>query len=251
MTRATSAIRRTLSVTALPLVLSLFGALACYAVAGPSLNLFLGHLVLLIVLAPVLVMAEASAVARLTALAASFIPFTAVGFFAFTRSEIHFGEWWRTTTVLLLFAFALSAISVVLRQFKCPITVSAAASVIVGLVWLTWPIWASRTWQGEDSAGRILLLSNFHPGMLIDGQLAKTSGGWASQTIAYHLTDLNQNVSYSPPRAIWPAIILYGVLAAIPFGLQFGTERRRRQQEHAVTPGHSFSAAPDSFESAR
>jgi hypothetical protein len=230
MTPATSAIRRLLSVTAFPFALSLAGAIACYLVAGASVNLFLGHLVLLIVLAPVFAMAEETAVARLTALAATLLPVIGVGFFAYTRSEIYFAEWWRVAATLLLIPFALSAMSVALGQVKCPITVSAAVSVGVGLAWLTWPIWASQTWQGEGSAARVILLSNIHPGMLIDAQLAKTSGGWTGQTLAYHLTELNQSVSYSPPHTIWPAVILYGLLGGIPFGLQLALEWRQRQR---------------------
>src|SRR4051812_41971923 len=170
MTSATSAIRRTLSVTALPFVLSLFGALACYTVAGPSLNLFLGLLVLLIILAPTLVMAEESAVARLTALAAMFLPMVAVGFFALEHSEIYFGEWWRTTAIIVLFAFALAALSVALLHLKFPMPVPAALFVMVGVVWLSWPIGGSRTGQGENTAAPFLPPPPSHPGILIIGR---------------------------------------------------------------------------------
>jgi hypothetical protein len=94
--------------------------------------------------------------------------------------------------------------------------VSAALTVIVALAWLTWPIWLSRAFDGDASAGWVDKAAAVHPALSIN---IPNLGVWSEQAIAYHLTDLNQNVPYSPPKTVWGAVLLHGAIAVVLLGL--------------------------------
>jgi hypothetical protein len=220
-----SATRRLLSATAFPFLLSLTAATACYLSAGPTLGLFLGGLLMATLLVPPLVMAEGPLSNRLMVVGASVIPIAALWLLGTVRSETRLAEWFACVLVLLAYALALGGLSVGFRLLRCPAVVSAALSVIAGLAWMTWPIWLSPTWNGGESENSVARLVVCHPGITLNGQLLHL-GVWTEQSVAYHLTDLSQNVSYSPPRHVYPCVLLHALLGATLFALQYLRTRR-------------------------
>src|SRR5258706_7751803 len=154
-----SVIERLLSVALFPFLLSVLSAIACYgASAGPSLGLYLGGLVLVTLLFPPFCMAEESIGDRLIASGAVVIGVSTVWFIGMWHSQTLLLEWAQCTLVLEAYAIALAGLAAALRLARCSAVVSAALSVIVGLAWLTWPIWLSRTWDGESSAAGVARL---------------------------------------------------------------------------------------------
>jgi len=197
-----------LSVALFPFLLTLLSAIACYGSTGPSLGLYIAGLVLATLLLPAFSMAEQTILDRLIAATAVVVPISAVWLFGKFHSETYLREWGKSTLVLEAYAIALVGLAAGLRWAKFPAIAAAALSVFIGLAWLTWPIWLSRTWDGESSAAGVARLVMFHPGMAINGQVA-TLGAWSEQSVAYHLTDLSQNVLYSLPTSIWPTVLFH------------------------------------------
>ncbi|HEY7118968.1 MAG TPA: hypothetical protein VH475_20425 [Tepidisphaeraceae bacterium] len=207
-----SVIRRLLSVAAFPLGLSAVAAIACYLAAGPTLGLMLGSLFMVTLLAPSLTLADEAMSDRLLVLVAIVLPVWVTWFVATLRSETHLSEWAACCLSIGAYAAALAGLASALRWCRLSAIVSAALTVIVGLAWLTWPIWLSRTFDGEASSGWVDKAAAVHPALSIN---IPNFSPWTEQTIAYHLTDLNQNVPYSPPKTVWAAVFLHGAIAAM------------------------------------
>lgn len=105
--------------------------------------------------------------------------------------------------------------------------------VLVALAWLTWPIWASPTWRGGRSAGQVGRLVELHPGLVVNAQVGRSFGQWTEQSVAYHLTDLNQDVAYLPPRTVWRSLLVHGGLGAVllvAVGVLEGRARKGRSE---------------------
>jgi hypothetical protein len=134
---------------------------------------------------------------------------------------------------------ALAGLAGVLRVCRLSATVSAALTVLVGLAWLTWPIWLSRAMSGQASANWVGNAITLHPGLAIN---LPHLGQWVEQSVAYHLTDLNQNVPYAPPRTVWTCVIAHAVFGAVFLILSFWKYPR---PPHAPRRVRSASDAPD------
>jgi hypothetical protein len=213
-----SVIRLLLSVALFPFLLTLLSAFACYSVAGPSLGLFIGGLVLVTLIVPIVSMAEARILDRLIASAAVVCALVLVWLIATFNSETYIREWIGCSIILASYAILLAALPSGLRLVRCSPVVSAALTVTVGLFWLTWPIWLSRTWNGSDSEAGVARLVLLHPGMTVNAQVAKL-GAWSGQSVAYHLTDLQQNVLYALPHNYWPCVLFNLIIGGALLGL--------------------------------
>jgi hypothetical protein len=176
---------------------------------------------------PPLVLAADGWRTRGVTLAAIALPFWGVWLYATFRSDTHIGEWVGCCVVLGVYATALVGLLLGLRLARLPRLGCSAIVTVIGLAWLTWPIWMSRTWDGASSAKAIDPFIKVHPGMAINGQLFRQFGSWTEQSVAYHLTDLSQNVPYSLPKSVWPCVLFHGAIAAALIALSVIVERRR------------------------
>jgi hypothetical protein len=208
----------------------------CYLSAGPTLGLFLGPLVFVTLLVPPLAMAEEVSVNRLLSLVAMLLPFCLMWILVRERAEVLEGECFASCAVLIAYAVALLGLSVGLRMLRLPALASAALSVTAGLIWLTWPIWASRTWHGGESEASVGRVVACHPLFAINAQVTRSLGNWTEQSLAYHLTDLAQNVSFSFPQSIWPCVLLHGLVGALLLTLAMWLERRRPVSDTPAAP---------------
>jgi hypothetical protein len=199
-----SVIRRLLSVALFPLILGLLSATACYIAAGPSLGLFLAGVVLVSFIVPPICMAEPKTSNRLLAVGVFVSGIIIIWLIASIRSNtpvagmtsasdvrspgwelwrgngVWSSEWALASVILLSYALALAGLSAGLRLVRCSAIVSAALTVILALAWLTWPIYMSRTWDGESSEAAVDRLIVLHPGMAINAQVYKL-GAWTGQ----------------------------------------------------------------------
>jgi len=208
----------------------------CYVSAGPTLGLFLGPLIFVTILVPPLAMAEEVSVNRLIAVTALLLPFWLMWIVFSRRAEVHVDECLASCVVLTAYAVAIVGLSVGLRMLRLPALVSAALSVTAGLVWLTWPIWASRTWHGGESEASVGRVVACHPLFAINAQVTQSLGNWTEQSLAYHLTDLAQNVSFSFPQSIWPCVLLHGLFGAMLLTLSIWLENRRPVTDTSTAP---------------
>jgi hypothetical protein len=238
-----SASRRFLSAALPPLLLSALSAVACYASAGPTLGVFLGGVLFVTLLIPPLVLANDTWQTRLVALAAVLLPFWIGGLVATIRSQAYVREWAPSCVVLTSYAVALSGLSAGLRLTRLPAFVCAAIVTVSGLAWLTWPIYMSRAWEGTASAARIAPFVTLNPALVINGQLHRALGVWTEQSIAYHLTDLSQNVPYTLPRSILPCVLTHLLFGSALLALSAYFEPRFSSPSPTPTPVESDAPA--------
>jgi hypothetical protein len=216
--------RQLLSVIAFPLSVAALSAIACYRAAGPTLGLFLGLLVFVALLVPPILAAARETGERLTSLTVIVVPLVITWLIASWHNEMRLSEWAASSLVLAAFAVGLSGLSAALSVTRIGRHTAGLVVVLLGLAWLTWPIWLSRTWDGEASSRWVNPLVALHPGLAIN---YPHLGQWAEQSIAYHLTDLNQNVPYAPPRTVAACVVFHLVIGAGLLVMSGWVERRR------------------------
>jgi hypothetical protein len=237
-----SAIRPILSVALPPLLLSVVAAIGITWASAGTLGVFIGSLLAVTVLVPPMVLAVRGWRGRVVTVMLSVAPPAVAWLLTAQRTGTTVGEWVASTGVLLAYALALGGIAAGVRLTRMSDVVSAALTVILGLVWLTWPIWLSPTWDGEASAAGVNRLVAVHPALSVSlGHL----GHWAEQSLAYHLTDLNQNVSYHPPRSVGWCVSFHALLGALLIGLAGALAGRGNEAPHARAGLDGIIAAPD------
>jgi hypothetical protein len=213
-----SVTRRLLSVALAPLLFALIGGGACYATAGNSLGVYLGCLIVLTLLVPPLTLTETLSANRLIVITGILLPLCGFCLLPSILSDAEqrprISEWFGVCLVMLAYAAALAGLSGILRLATRSAILSAALTVIIGLTWMSWPIWASSTWKGSESEAAVARGIALHPAMAVNGQLSRALGNWTEQSIAYHLTELGQSVNFLLPRTIWPCVLLHGLLGA-------------------------------------
>jgi hypothetical protein len=226
-----SATRRLLSAGLPALILGILSAGLCYLSAGASLGLFLGGLLMATILIAPLTVADERLGDRMIALAGVTLPIAVAWLIGTFKSQTYIGEWAACCALLITYGLALAGVSAALRVVRLPALAAAALTVTLGLAWMTWPIWLSRAWDGEASAAGVARLVVCHPGMAVNRQVIRQFGEWTGQSVAYHLTDLSQNVSYVPPRTVWPCVISHASLGAALLALAEWNRRRVRHDQ--------------------
>jgi hypothetical protein len=70
-------------------------------------------------------------------------------------------------------------------------------------------------------------------------------GAWPEQSIAYHLTDLNQNVSYEAPPTVWKCVLGHALAGTLLLGFAtwFSVRSPRRAKRRARFSERNSSAA--------
>jgi len=119
--------------------------------------------------------------------------------------------------VLLSYLLALGQLTSLLRAVRVAPALAAAIVVGLGLAWLTWPVWLSPALAGETRLVGWLVWA--HPLFAINAVLIDL-GAWSEQRIAYHLTNLGQDVAYALPETILPALLVHLGLAGGALALQ-------------------------------
>ena len=224
MTPPPSAIRRILSDVLPPLGLSVMAAAALIWASGWTLGVFLGGLLLITLLIPPAVLRSVDWRGQTVAIGVSVIPILVLWLMAARRTQTTVAEWATCGSVLVAYALAVAGLAAAFRRIGLSATVSAALAVVAGLAWLTWPIWLSRTWSGEASAASVDWFLTFHPALVIN---LPHLGQWVEQSVAYHLTDLNQNVPYAPPGSVWGCVAFHGVAGVALLGAAAWRPARR------------------------
>jgi hypothetical protein len=194
--------------------LSAVSAAGCYRAAGATLGVFLGGVILVGLLVAPLVLAENSWRTRVAVVSVIVLPFWTAWLVATVWSQVHVREWGATCVVLAAYAVALAGLAAGLRLTRLSAVACAAAVTVIGLAWVTWPIYMSRAWNGSASAGGIAPFVALNPALVINGQVFRGLGLWTEQSVAYHLTDLSQNVPYTL-GGILACVLFHGVIGGV------------------------------------
>lgn len=195
-----------------PIVLALAAAISCYFAGGVSLGLFFGPVLLITFLAPPLVMSQETAAGRLVVCAALIL--ATIGVWSLTANLSLF-DLARCGLVLAAYVIALAGAAALLERFGIDPVFAAAAIVLIGIAWLTWPIWLVPWLTGPNAQAIVQRLTLAHPLMAINGVLFERFNFWDRFTITYQqLTTLNQDIFYTLPKSVaWMVLSHLGVVA--------------------------------------
>jgi hypothetical protein len=174
------------------LLISAAATLVCFLAAGPSLDLFLGTLLLSAMIAP-----------SFGRIAPVVVGCSLVWFIAVLDGPVSIAQWIGCSLVLAAFIAAMVCMGRLLM--RCGIHVVAASAIVTftSLAWLTWPIWMG-------ASGPIAI----HPVFAINAA-CRELGIWTEQRIAYGLTHLGQDTAYRLPGSVFPAVFFHAALAGI------------------------------------
>lgn len=197
-----------------PFLLATLAAISLHHYAGPTIGAYLGAALLISLLLPPLILIADLWCHRLILLAAVGLPFLIQWLTIRDEMSALFSELTLCALVLLAWALLLTGLVAALARIL-PAALASTATMVFALAWQTWPIYLSRAWNGSDSAPAIARWAIFNPIMQIDGILSPRIGSWTAQSVAYHLTDLVQNVPYSAPSHTWLCILTHTALGAL------------------------------------
>ena len=187
-----------------------------YAALGPTLGLFAWGFFAAAILTPPLSLFGLTLAEQAAAVGATVGPIL----LAFALAAVAEGKpaaFPGLALLLLTFAAAEWSLAATARRLLLPPTYAAALGVIVGLAWLTWPVWGSTL----PAAGRV---ADLHPLLAANGLLSGL-GIWTERPIAYHLTALGQDVPYRLPSPA-AACLLHAAIAATLLVASFLRVRR-------------------------
>jgi len=141
------------------------------------------------------------------------------------------GQWGQTVLILAAYSAAIGGIALVLERARCPVIFAAAVSIILGLAWLAWPIWLSSILVASGLGGTVQHLVAVHPPLVINGILTNEPA-WTERSLAYHLTNLNQDVPIRLPANAAACAALHGILGLV----LWTTAMVRRPRIHETGP---------------
>jgi len=187
---------------------------ACYWAAGPSLGLFFGGFFVATFLAPAAAVSSVRMIPRLIAVTVGIAVAWTIVIFQTPNTA---GQWALLVLVLIAYAIAMAGLALAAMRLGLPPVVASAVAMVLGLAWLTWPIWLAPQFD-RMSTGLIDRLVAVHPPLVANGILT-SEPPWTHRTLAYHLTRLNQDVPAALPTSVIPCAALHlaigGVLMAL------------------------------------
>jgi hypothetical protein len=186
---------------------------ACYAAAGASLGLYFGGTLLATIVAPPVVLAHETLARRAFAYAGVVDGVGLVWLIAALRSETTLGDWLACYVLLAAYVLALAGLALLMLRLRAGAIAASATAVVAGLLWLTWPVWLSPWLSGDRGAAIVAWLAPAHPLLAINGVLFHL-GAWSEQQLAYHLTNLQQDVPYRLPTNALPSIAAHLLIGA-------------------------------------
>ena len=187
---------------------------ACWWAAGFSLGLFFGGLFVVTFLLPAAVLEQPGIGRMIAGFLAIILPIAGAWLLAVMKTADTIGQLLQTIVVLLCFALAIAGIALALRRLGLPSIFAAAVAIVLGLAWLSWPVWLSAPLVRNDREGVVHLLVALHPPLVINGILT-AEPAWTEHSVAYHLSDLNQDVAIDLPRNGAACAVLHGFLGLI------------------------------------
>jgi hypothetical protein len=233
--RATNPPRPLWQSIVIALLLSIAAGLSCERAAGASLGLLLGPAILITLLAPPLMLAEDALKRRLLVCAA--LCGGICGVWIFT-AHIEFPSIIRCALVLAAYALALGGSACVLARMRVVSVLASAATTVLGLAWLTWPVWLSRMLPTSGGQLFVRWSAPVHPLFAINGVVRERFDAWDRYRLAYQqLTTLNQDVLYMLPRTVWPSVALHGAIGATSLVLCYRISRSMRGPITGLVPG--------------
>ena len=213
--------------------LSLAASWFCYRATGPTLGLFFGPILLATFLVPPLVVAHDDRPVDLgLAVGGVILGVVPVWLYAaaanYPPDQPHAtpGDAMRCVLVLAAYALALAGLTAALCRIPhAPAALASFLTMLLGLAWLTWPVWLSPWLPGNDRL--VAWLGPLNPLLAVNAAL-KHMGLWDEQRLAYRLTALVRDVTYAPPGGVWRSALFHLVLGGALLGAVVMWRRSKR-----------------------
>jgi hypothetical protein len=209
------------------LLLAVIATALCRAAAGVSLGLFFGAVAFATLLVPPLTGGEDKSRLRVlipcaVTLGTAFVWLTALG------DRVLFTQWLACSLALLAYVLALCGLCSLLVALRVNNVIAAATLVVLGMLWLTWPVWLSHALLRPAGDALVAWLVPAHPLFAINAVLIQFDT-WDRHPLAYsRLTVLNQDVFYSLPQGVLWTTLLHGAIGGIGLGATYVVSKRRR-----------------------
>ncbi|HEX4056592.1 MAG TPA: hypothetical protein VHX86_20215 [Tepidisphaeraceae bacterium] len=152
-------------------------------------------------------------------------PVAAVWLAAVFRTHGTIAQWFETIWVLSAYALAIGAIALVLAAMRFPEIFAAAVAIVIGVAWLTWPVWLSSNLVNRGATRIVNDLVKVHPPLVINGILINEPA-WTERSIAYHLTDLNQDVPVALPSGPAACVAVHALIGLGLWAVAWGMAKR-------------------------
>jgi len=236
-----------------------------------ALGLFIAGVLVMALIVPALTAAQTRARDQAAALAGALWPW--IGFWAWIArsTQTLASEWLGASVILVSFAAMLGGFCALLVALGLSRALVAGMATLLGMMWVTWPIWTTTgitktgpasplelLWRHQGGlvviglvallAAIVLLMKyrprptigvlvlmgaavwligplldistprlesglvpyethlSLNPALAINAQVYRQFGSWSEQSVAYHLTELNQSVPYAFPGTLWPTV---------------------------------------------
>jgi len=199
------------------------GAAMCCWVAGPSLGLFIGGVMLAAIVVPPLALKKASWKSRFFAVVAAVDGIGLVWLTAMFQGQIQLFEWVWCFLVLAAFAFAIAGLAWCCASAGIHPIVSSAIAMVIALGWLAWPVWFSPHPVGSGLSDRAI---SVHPLFAINAAVPHL-GIWTEQGLMYRLTNLGQDVPYVLPPPYY-SIVTHAMIAGLLIAASYSLSHRER-----------------------
>jgi hypothetical protein len=120
---------------------------------------------------------------------------------------------------------------------RLPAVVAAASTVVVGLGWLTWPVWMAPWLTGEGREAVVAWLVWGHPVFALNGAMLEAFPvPWAQMPIAYRLTNIGDDIGYEMPQSVWACVIVHALIAVGTVVPQVVVARRKNDRSAEADP---------------
>lgn len=206
--------------------LALPAALGVYAL-GTTLGLFFGGLVVVTLVLPPMVLLQRDWTAQVFVASAVNDAVGMVWLLAALTPQVSLTQWLMCYLVLAAYSFALWAMVRMLRRARMSAIPAAALTVVVAMLWLTWPIWLAR--HGGARAADWLVPA--HPPLAINGAISHL-GIWTERPIAYnHLLNLGQDVAYRLPDGVLAAVFVHLIAGGLLFASASALPERAARED--------------------
>lgn len=182
---------------------------AAAVVCGRSLGMLFGGIAALTLIVPNLVLATGGMRGCVAIVAACVVAVASV--WGAMIPLMGAGPWCEAVLVAAAYAMALAGVVQALRWTRMPDAAASGATIVLALLWLSWPVWMSPLLDAAHGESIAAWLVPAHPLFVLNGLYAD-SGAWVERTVMYRSTVLGQDVPFSLPATILWALVMHGAI---------------------------------------
>jgi hypothetical protein len=194
------------------------------AAAGTTLGLALGGFFVVALLLPPATAGIATLRGRLGcwAIISGVVAIVCLGLIGPQKAT--FGQWGGLLAIAAGLGLALIGLTAAWERIGFHPVLAAAASLLAGFAWLTWPIWLSPALAAGLGGRWTVDLVQIDPPLTANGILTFTPP-WTEQTLAYQWTVLDQDVPIRLPASAFPCAAVHGLAGAALLAAAFARRR--------------------------